>query len=392
MTHESAFRSLRTSTEHLEILVGQVPKRCFSRRTLAFVISSFVVMAMFADLGSWIHGPATYLSSCIGSCQADPTEAASFLSHTAYSLLHLHNPFLTNFYNYPMGVNMMDNDFMPLIGLLAMPLTLSIGPTAAINILVVVGFASSATAAFFAFARWTSWTPAAYLGALLYGFSPFMVSQGQAHFLFLLAPIPPLVLLLLDEILVRQERRAIRSGVALGLLVSAHLLISPEIMATMVLISVIGIALLVLFHWRRLRDRLHHAARALSVAAGTAMVVSAYPLWLFLFGPEHVVGPAQPRSILDALSNDIVSVFLPSQVQRISPMSLQHIENTVAPLGTWTAENGAYIGIPLLLVLTLFAIRYWRFGIVRFASTMGLVSLVLSLGRRIPTVVATDRS
>jgi hypothetical protein len=61
-------------------------------------------------------------------------------------------------------------------------------------------------------------------------------------------------------------------------------------------------------------------------------------------------------------------------------MSLQRVVDSIAPLSIWSAENGAYIGIPLLLVLTLFAIRNWRSGLVRFAAAMGLVALILSLG------------
>ena len=67
---------------------------------------------------------------------------------------------------------------------------------------------------FFVLRRYTTWIPAAFIGGLLYGFSPYMVGQGEGHIFLMLAPVPPVMFLLLDEILVRQSARWWLMGLA----------------------------------------------------------------------------------------------------------------------------------------------------------------------------------
>jgi hypothetical protein len=360
-----------------------VPSRSRAPRLLIAVIGTFVAIGVLANLGSWIHGPGSTLPSCGGNCQADPLQFTWFLAFTPYSLIHGQNPFLSNLINYPMGVNMMSNTFMPLLGILSTPFLLA-GPAAALNTMSVLAFAGSATAAFFVFSRWTAWMPAAFGGALFFEISPYMASGGIAHLDLIAVPIPPLILLLLDEILVRQSAHATRTGMVLGVLVGLQLLISPEVFATTILMSVIGVILLVAFRATEVRARVGYATRALATGVVAALVVDVYPMWLFLFGPEHVNGPIQSRLALNPLSNDLFSFFVPSSVQRLDPSGLQHVTNVIAPAGLWAAENGAYIGIPLFALLLLIVVRYWRIGIVRFAAAMTTVGLVLSLG---PTLI-----
>jgi hypothetical protein len=255
--------------------------------------------------------------------------------------------------------------------------------------MVVISIAGSATAAFFAFRRWAPWTPAAYAGGLLYGCSPYVVSQGVAHINLAMAPFPPVLLILLDDILNRHKWSAHRSGVALGALLSAQLLTSSEVLASSLVLSLIGIALIVVFRWREVTERFRRAGKAFGFALTTFLVVSAYPLWVLLFGPYHFSGPVQSKATLNALSNDLVSLVVPSNMQRISPSGLQHISNTIAPLWLWTGENGGYVGLPLLIVTVLIAVRYRHIGIVRFASVMGLVALVFSFG---PTLMVDGHS
>lgn len=353
------------------------------------IVGSFVLIAMTAELGPWVHGPGSYLTSCPGNCQADPLQAGWSFGYTAYSLLHFNNPFLTNVLNYPMGLNMMENAFIPLLGLAASPVSFLWGPAASVNVMVVASIAGSATAAFFAFRRWAPWTPAAYAGGLLYGCSPYVVSQGVAHINLAMVPFPPLALILLDDILIRHRWSIRRSGIALGALISAQLLTSTEVLASSVVMTLVGVALLVVFRWGEVSERLRRAGRALSVALTTFLVISAYPLWVLLFGPYHFSGPVQSRAELNPLSNDLVSLVIPSDMQRISPGGLQHLSNTIAPLGLWMSENGGYIGLPLLIVLVLVAVKYRHIGIVRFATAMGLVALLFSFG---PTLLVDGHS
>ena len=97
----------------------------------------------------------------------------------------------------------MDNTAMTLLGVIAAPVTVLFGPVAAYNLVLRAGFTCR---------RWPcSRGPApgalvaGGVGAgLLYGFSPFMVGQGLSHEFLVFAPIPPLVLGVLAEVLSRR--------------------------------------------------------------------------------------------------------------------------------------------------------------------------------------------
>ncbi len=89
---------------------------------------------------------------------------------------------------------------------------------------------------------------AAAIGGLLYGFSPFMFAQATDHPQVTLALFPALALLLLDEMLVRQRRSAVRVGVLLGFATAVQLMTGQKIAAATVLVAAIGVALLALLH------------------------------------------------------------------------------------------------------------------------------------------------
>ncbi len=180
-----------------------------SRRVFPWVvvIGSYVVLAMVANLPAWLHGPTHELQ--VGGA-GDLAEEVWFLGFTPLTLLHGNNPFVTNWMNFPYGVNMMVNTAMVLPAIVLAPITFLFGAVASFNVLMVLGFAGSATAAFAVFRRWAPWKPAAYAGGLLYGFSPYMYGPGFGHLFLLVVPLPPLFLLVLDEVLVRQRGSPLR--------------------------------------------------------------------------------------------------------------------------------------------------------------------------------------
>ena len=141
----------------------------------------------------------------------------------------------------------------------------------------------------------SSWAPAAFTGGLLYGFSPFiLISLTDAHLMLAMAPIPPLMVACLDEVLIRQRRSAVATGVVLGLLIGVQFFVGSEVLALTMIIAGIGVVLLLAYGvWHRevLRRHIRHAAVALASAAATAAVLLAYPVWFALAGPAHLAGP-----------------------------------------------------------------------------------------------------
>ena len=138
-------------------------------------------------------------------------------------------------------MNLAQNTASPLLGLLTAPLVPVLTPIARVNLLLVLGMPVSATAAFVVLRRWRVWGPAAALGGLLYGFSPYMVGQSRYHIELIFVPLPPFIALTVVSILQRRGS-SLRLGIQLGLLASAQYLISPEITAIVVIFTIAAIA------------------------------------------------------------------------------------------------------------------------------------------------------
>ena len=184
------------------------------RSAIAAVVILYLGFGVLSNLPSWTGG-VTHTMQC-GGC-GDSGQEVWFLAWGAHALTHLLDPIRSNFLNYPWGVDLADNTSMPLAGAIATPITLLFGPITTFNVVFSLAFAGSATAMFFVLRRFTTWMVAAFIGGLLYGFCPYMVGQGEGHIFLMLAAVPPVMLLLLDEIIVRQRARWWIMGLLLGL-------------------------------------------------------------------------------------------------------------------------------------------------------------------------------
>jgi hypothetical protein len=356
-----------------------------TRRRIAVLLCllAYLALGFVANLPVWLHGPST-VTIC-GGC-GDNGQEVWFLASTAHAVAHGTDPLLTNWINFPWGANLMDNTTMPLAGFVGTPITLLFGPVVAYSVLFTAAFAGSAAAAFFALRRYVSWTPAAFAGGLLYGFSPYMVGEGLGHLFLLLAPLPPLILLCFDDIMVRQRHRWWVAGGALGLLSACQMLVSTELLAIFVLMAIIGIAVLALARRDLVGSHWRHVGAALAVALVVFAAISAFPLYIMEFGPAHVTGPIHPVKVLAGLSTDLAGILAPDGNQRFSfgfaatTTAWVHFASGKGVPIPDLGENGGYVGLPLLAFLVAGTYRFRRDRLVRFASLMALLALVFSMG------------
>ena len=353
---------------------------------IAIVLAIYLCLGVVANLPSWLGG-VTHTMQC-GGC-GDSGQEVWFLAWGSHALTHLTDPLRTTSLNYPWGVDLADNTSMPLAGAIGTPITVLFGPVATFNVLFSLAFASSAAAMFFLLRRYTTWIPAAFIGGLLYGFSPYMIGQGEGHLFLILAPIPPLMLLLLDEILVRQSARWWLVGLALGLVMIIQLGWSAEVLACALAVAAIGIIVLALARRHLVRERLPYALKA--IALGVLLLVP-FGAWFALIsrtGAEHVSGPVHSVKELAGLSTDLAGIIIPSLNQHFSfglaniGSSFVHLTSTNGSHQVDVAENGSYIGIPILLLVILGAVRFRRDGLIRFSVLMAALTLILSMGSRL---------
>ncbi|MGO8872160.1 MAG: hypothetical protein ACLQPH_12320, partial [Acidimicrobiales bacterium] len=152
----------------------------------------------------WSHvwtGHPTSVTTC--GC-GDTAPTIWYMAWPAYAMTHGLNPLYSTAIGYPNGVNLIFAAF----GIVMAPFTWLFGPVAALNVVLTASPVLSALAMFALVRRWVSWMPAAFVAGLFYGFSPFvLINLGVAHVDFVMIAIPPLVVICLDELLIRQHRR-----------------------------------------------------------------------------------------------------------------------------------------------------------------------------------------
>lgn len=310
----------------------------------------------------------------------DPSQLTWSLGWTPYALLHHLNPFFSYYVDYPVGANMATNPLMPLLGIAGAPVTLLLGPVALINVLFRLAFATSALAMFVSLRRFVSSQPAAFVGGLLYGFSPFMVSQNAFHLSIAFVPFPPLILAALHDLLVAPGAGPLRNGVKLGLLCAAQYLIAQEVLADTALLAVLGTVLVVASRpveaWRTASYKLRGLAAALAVF----LPLCAYPAWYETNGPGHLAH-VDPFGGLLAYSSDLMSPILPTVNEVLAPAALASRGTSL--VGGNLVENGGYLGVTLIAVLvaTVWVLR--RDPLVRFCAVMACAAFTCSLGAQL---------
>ena len=348
------------------------PRRLSVRRSdvmaTGLVVATYLVFAILANWNAWTTGATRALQS-----SQDPKLNAWLIAWTPFAVSHGVNPLFSHWVNLPYGANYSANVAIPLLGIIASPITALWGPVAAVNFLISLAFFGSAIVGYCFVRHWTTWRPAAFLGGLLFGFSPYVVAEGIAHLHTMFVCLIPFIFIVLDEIFVRQRYSQRILGLVLGLLLIAQYFISSELLATTALMALLAGILVALFNHREVRKHLMTALPGVVLAAGLAIIVLAYPVIYAVKGPLHytyVLPSGQYQS-------DLLSALLPTSNQLIAPTSATAISDHFA---NNLSENGAYLGIPLVVLLAAAGAVCRRSKVVVIGVLLTLSAYFLSLG------------
>jgi hypothetical protein len=282
-------------------------------RSFLIAGAGYLVVSLIVWWHVWTGDPATVTTCGCG----DTSLFTWFLEWPAYALSHGLNPLYSTAMFHPTGVNLLSNTAEVGIGVVLVPVTWLFGPVATLNVALTLSPVLSALAMYVLLRRWVSWAPAAFVGGLLYGFSPFiLIALSDAHLMLAMTPIPPLIVACLDELLVRQRRRPVPTGALLGLLVTVQFFIGSEMLVLTIIAAAIGVAFVVAFNIRRLdviRRKTRHAVVALASAAATGGVLLAYPVGFALAGPARLAGPVWgPASLISYGGTNLKDYVLPA--------------------------------------------------------------------------------
>jgi hypothetical protein len=215
------------------------------------------------------------------------------------------------------------------------------------------------------------------VGGLLYGFSPYVLAQELGHLGFVMAWLPPLVLLLLHELLVRRRWPAPLTGALLGLVAALQLYTSAEMLATTALVALVGVLVLLAVASRAgqpVRPVLTALTTGGAVALATGAALGGPGLVTMFLGPHVVHGVIQPP---DTYVTDVAGLVVPDHLLLVAPEPLASLTRGFTGL---EVEWDGYVGLPLLVLLTWTAVGWWERPLVRWASILAAAVVVLSFG------------
>ena len=343
------------------------------RRPALGLLLGYTGLAVLLFSRAWSSPRTTWVGD-----PGDPPLFMWFLRWHPYALAHGMNPFFTHHIDSLHGVNLLWDTSVFLPSVLLAPITLTLGPIMAFNVIQTASLALSAWCAYFCFRRYVTSHLAAATGALLYGFSPYAISHARGGGVGLgIVFTPPLIFLLLDEILVRQRARAVVVGALLGGLAGAQLLMSQEILATEAIAVIVGVIVLALLRPRDVRARFPYAVRALGMAFAVFVALAAIPVCLALFSSRRPHNGTLWGQ--DIYVSDVLGFVIPTSLQQLRYPGSANVTKNFTD-SCCIADAQTYIGLPLIGLLAFAAVRRWSKTIVRVATFVGLTMLVLSLG------------
>ncbi len=350
--------------------------RCRGWRSLTAGAVGYLALSVALWWQVWsTHPTSTTTCGC-----GDTSLFTWFLAWPAYALRHGLDPFYSTYLFHPTGVNLLSNTAEVGLGIVLAPVTWAFGPIATLNVALTLSPALSALTMYVLLRRWVAWAPSAFAGGLLYGFSPFIVvSLTDAHLMLGMAAVPPLVVLCLDELLIRQRWRWWVTGLAFGGLALAQFSVGTEVLVITGIASAIGAVLVVagaaVLHRDVLVARAPYACRAAVAAAASTAVLVAWPTWFALAGPAHLSGRIWGSAVL-SYGGTTLGFFVHAMPPSAKVTALTH------EVGGYQAPSlsGQYLGVGLVAVLVV-GLVVWRRDLRLWLFTaVGVVSAFFSLG------------
>jgi hypothetical protein len=272
----------------------------------------------------------------------------------------------------PAGGSVLWSTTVPLLSVLSAPLTLFAGTQVTWNVLIVLAPATAAWGAWLLCAELDATPAAALFGGAVFGFGSYELAQDIAHLQLTACVLVPLA----ARVAVRGVRRdtsALRLASVSGAIVIAQFLISPELLVTML---AMGVLALVGALWLVPARRIETQATARAMAAGAltgAIVLSPLLVTMLAHIPRHSSGAVHWPA-------DLLNLVVPTRRTEVGGAAATSISSRFP--GN-LAEQGAYLGVPVLLVALSSARRAVRDPGARLALALLVVSLVLSLGSRL---------
>ena len=305
----------------------------------------------------------------------DPQQFVWLYNWWPYSLTHHLNPFATRYTWYPLSYNLAWTTSIAGLALMMLPVTLLGSALLSFNLMALLAPVLCATACFYLLRYLTKKFMPALLGGYVYGFSSFslghLLGHPQMYADFLLPVIVLLFVMYLDH-RIRKWLYVILTSILLALQFS----ISEELFATLWFFAIIT---LVLFYWTMplIRQKLIAGAKALLITIPVVLLLIAPYLYNLILSRHEVPAFIHPIS---SFSINLSNYFIPTPLTWLGGSALSGLTHYFT--GN-ISENGAYMGLPFLIILAIITVKYWHKKPFRsLIITIGIVML-LALGPRL---------
>jgi hypothetical protein len=329
------------------------------------------LLVLYCALSALIFGRhalahPTRVCACIGS--GDPPQYMWGLEWWPYAIAHGLNPLYSHLTWSPTGVNVADTTTIPLPSLLLWPMTATIGPLGAYNVMALLSPALAALTAYLLCAEICGRRLPAAVAGWVFGFSSYEQSQliGHAH-LMLIALLPLFVLVVVLRCKGKLGRVGFVSWTAV--LFAAQLLTSTEVLATAVGFGALALVLAWVLQPSRRRDLQIVVLELIGAGAVAAVVTSPYIYQLAIKNSPT----ANPGSLTSV--TDLYNLVIPT-----STTLLRYGQSIAERFPASAAEQGAYFGVPLLLALVVAAWQLRGRRLIWVAVAVLVVAVVLSMG------------
>ena len=329
------------------------------------------LLVLYCALSALIFGRhalahPTRQCACIGS--GDPQQYMWGFEWWPYAIAHAIDPFYTHLTWSPTGVNVANTTTMPLPSVLMWPVTATLGPLGAYNVLALLSPALAALTAYLLCAEVCGRRLPAAVGGWVFGFSSYEQAQliGHAH-LMVIALLPLFVL----AVVLRCRGKLGRAGFVswTAVMFAAQMLTSTEVLATAVGFGAFALALAWILAPSHRHDLQVVVLELIGAGAITAIVTSPY-----LYQVAIKASPsANPGSLTSV--TDLYNLVVPTDT------ALFQYGNSISMRFPAAAvEAGAYFGVPLLLALVVAAWQLRRRLVTWLAVAVLIASVVLSMG------------
>jgi hypothetical protein len=311
----------------------------------------------------------------VGDDGADKTIFMWAFKWWPHAIAHGHDPLAANVVWFPDGIDLAWVTSVPLLSILFTPVTFTVGTIVAYNVAALLSPALSAWAAYFLARHLTRAFWPSLIAGWLFGFSAFEIGHMIGHLNLVFLPFIPIAALLALKYF-DGSIGGRTFTVLLGLVLAGQFLTSTELFVDAVIIGAVFIGSAALF-MTAARTRLSRLAVHAAMGVLFACVLVSPFLWhAFVVAGT---GSAPVRSPFSE-SADILNYFVPTRLIWLQLPGSSHIAARFTATG---AERGAYLGLPMLVIVLAYFWRRRSSAVVRSVAVAFFATIVASLGATI---------